>query len=115
MYLRNAFTYHMHSFYFAFILNISYCASPVSRVFFLFLTMVFSISLRVQVLNMIILGSEEFKIMTRGKRFGRSPDKKNRATVVGGFTNKLFLIVIVVPKLCCMCVYQYAAGLSLAC
>ena len=61
---------------FAFILNISYCASLVSRVFFLFLTMVFSIILRVQVLNIIIFGSEEFKIITRGKRFRRSPGKK---------------------------------------
>ena len=39
--------------------------------------MVFSISLSIQWLNIIILGSEELKIMTREKRFGRSHGKKS--------------------------------------
>ena len=38
-------------------------------------------------LNIIILGSDEFKIMARGKHYRRSTDKKTTKTVIGGFIN----------------------------
>ena len=91
-----AITYQVYSFYVYFISNISYFASLVSCVFFIsvsdhgFLQFFKSPSV-----NIIMLRSEEFKIMTSG-----NVSDGHQATVICicGFKNIQFLTVIVVPK-----------------